>query len=210
MGKPESAFDPAELRWYAVHTRVRGERLAQITITEAGYETLYPHYLGTIKHARRHIAVLKPLFPRYLFVAVEPGQSLYGVNTALGVSTVLYDDTGPLRVPLREIERIRARCDETGRVDAPKRKREVTREAFKHGAPVNITEGPLKGLPGTIERDDGGETVDVALTFLGRPIVASIPAHALVFQVVHQFEFGLGLTVSASRNRRHLLAVVRV
>ena len=84
-------------------------------------------------HARRKIGVLRPLFPRYLFVAVGPGRSLYEVNTTPGVATVLHVGGVPLEIAVEIIDLLRKRADEHGRTDAP-RVRELVRPRFAPGA----------------------------------------------------------------------------
>lgn len=103
-------------------TKARAEWGVHKELRRQGYATLYLHYQGKVKHARRVIAVLKPFFPRYLFVGLEDGQSLYDIAETRGVVAVLSNADGPLEVPSREIERLARGADADGRVDTPRRK----------------------------------------------------------------------------------------
>jgi len=138
--------------WVVVHTHNRAEWQANRALKDAGFVTLYLHYLATVKHARKVIAVNKPLFPRYLFVAVEPHQNFHDINVAQGVSTVLHDADGPL--PLREadIVRLRAGADENGLMASPKAVPD--REKYKHGEKLRIIDGPLKGWDAVVILDN--------------------------------------------------------
>ena len=73
--------------WYAVTTRIKGERAALRQLEQAGFEAYLPQY--RIERYNRRLRVSKVttlcLFPRYLFVgidnarfrrAVEPGDQL--------------------------------------------------------------------------------------------------------------------------------------
>lgn len=167
-----------DARWYVVHTAVRGEWLAHKALRAAAFETLYLHYRATVCHARRKIGVLRPLFPRYLFVAVGPGRSLYEVNTTPGVATVLHVGGVPLEIAVEIIDLLRKRADEHGRTGAP-RVRELVRPRFAPGAAVRIVEGPLMDLRGIIEVDRGTEA-RVWLDDFRRVIQATVPTSALV------------------------------
>ncbi len=58
-------------RWYVVHTHTRGERLAMVNLRRQGLDTYLPQYLKRRRHARRTEWIPAPLFPRYLFVAMD-------------------------------------------------------------------------------------------------------------------------------------------
>ena len=115
-----------------------------------GLDTLYLHYRDTVRHARHVIAVLKPYFPRYLFVGAPAGR-LYGVNQTIGVSTVLYNGDEPLEIPFEVIKELRSRGDDNGCVTMSKKQRERWRE----GQRVRIVAGPLAGFFGQVELDKG-------------------------------------------------------
>ena len=62
----------AETRdWYVVHTQPHAEDKAIFNLRRQGFETYLPKYLRTRRHARRTEQVARPLFPRYLFVALD-------------------------------------------------------------------------------------------------------------------------------------------
>jgi transcriptional antiterminator RfaH len=153
-----------------VHTNIRKERLAHKELRKQGYETLYLHYLDTVRHARRVIGVLKPLFPRYVFVAIRPGQSLYAVEFTLGVAGVVHCGAEPLEIPARVIAELRARGDENGRTDAPGGK-PLGRRIYRTGETVRIKDGPLQGLLATMALDAGGE-VRIWLNMFGGRVEA--------------------------------------
>ena len=84
-------------RWYVVHTQVLGEDRADLNLRRQGFETYLPRYLRTRRHARRVETVARPLFPRYLFVAMDVArdrwravQSTFGVATWWSSATIRY------------------------------------------------------------------------------------------------------------------------
>jgi transcriptional antiterminator RfaH len=138
--------------WYAVHTGARAEWLVHSELRRQGFETLYLHYLASVAHAGRKIGILRPYFPRYLFVGLKPGQSIGTVNNTAGVSAVVYFGDEPLRIPDHVIAELRGRGDQMGRIQSAD---ETERKALTDGAEVRIISGPFAGLLATVARDKG-------------------------------------------------------
>ena len=59
-------------RWCATRTHARAEDKAAFHLRRQGYTVFLPKYLKRRKHARRIDWVSAPLFPQYLFVAIDP------------------------------------------------------------------------------------------------------------------------------------------
>src|SRR4051794_12580851 len=57
-----------ELRWYALHTRARHERVAEHRLQEQGMETFLPTVRETHRWSDRKKTVEVPLFSCYVFV----------------------------------------------------------------------------------------------------------------------------------------------
>lgn len=169
MNLPDVEIE-ADLRWHAVHTNARAEWLAKARLEEQDYAVFYPHFLGTVRHARKVLGVIKPYFPRYLFVGVRPEQSLYAVNKTMGVSTVVYIGDVPLEVPGRVMAELRSRADADGRV-AMEEGRRKARPAV--GSTVALA-GPLDGFVAQVAGIDGTEHVRVWVQMFGRLVEARV------------------------------------
>lgn len=163
--------------WHVVHTLARGEWRAHHGLRRQGFDTLLLHYAGTTRHARRERLVLKPLFQRYLFVAVERGQGYYRVGSTPGVAEVLAGVDGPVKVAPKIIRVLRDRADPSGRVDLPKAG-EASARTFQPGEVVRVAAGPLTGFKAIVELDNRGH-VRVRLAAFGGAITVVIPAGAL-------------------------------
>lgn len=157
--------------WYIVMTRPRAEWAVHTELRRLGYDTLYLHRRETISHARRKIAVIRPLYSRYLFVRVEPGQPCPRRDEPYGVSTILRGPHGPREIPEEEIAQERTRCDETGLVAPPA---PVVRALLDPGTEVVITEGAFHQFPGIVVLDDGRE-ITVSVNLFGRSTRAVLP-----------------------------------
>lgn len=170
-------------RWYAVMTNPRSEEIAAKNLRRSGYYTFFPHE----RHRRRRKRpnanafviewVTKPYFSRYIFVALRsPDESLYGVNEADGVSTVVYCGDEPLEIPHVVMDELMARGDANGHVGAID---EVERKRMKPGQSVMIGENnPLAGFVGQIAVDNGKE-VSVWLKVLGATRMVSVDPSAV-------------------------------
>src|SRR3954470_7542837 len=77
-----------ELRWYALHTRARHERVAEHRLREQGMETFLPTVRETHRWSDRKKVVEVPLFSCYVFVRcalnADERTKVYRVESALG------------------------------------------------------------------------------------------------------------------------------
>lgn len=93
--------------WWAVHAQSQKEELAMRDLKRRGYQVFWPHVSewGGAGHKAKSRLVKKSYLSRYLFVRTVK-ESLWGINEALGVSTVVFSPGGePFPVPDRFMER---------------------------------------------------------------------------------------------------------
>ena len=87
-------------RWYVVQTQVNGEAKAAENLRRQGYEAYLPRYLKRRRHARKMDFTAKPLFPRYMFVAIDMAtQRWRSVQSTIGVSRLVTNGDSPAAVP---------------------------------------------------------------------------------------------------------------
>ena len=107
--------DIIDIRWYVVQTQVNGEAKAAEHLRRQGYEIYLPRYLKPRRHARKADFVARPLFPRYLFVAVDMAtQRWRSIQSTVGVSHLVTDGSGPAVVSDRVVSALKAREDQKG------------------------------------------------------------------------------------------------
>ena len=76
--------------WFVVQTHRDAENLAIKGIKELGFEVYCPKYLKTVTHARKTRKILKPLFPRYIFVSFKRNNNDWiKINFTRGVSSLI-------------------------------------------------------------------------------------------------------------------------
>ena len=102
-------------RWYVVQTQVNGEAKAAENLRRQGYEIYLPRYLKRRRHARKVDFTAKPLFPRYMFVAIDMAtQRWRSIQSTVGVSRLVTNGDEPAAVPEGVVRALKARED--GRV----------------------------------------------------------------------------------------------
>ena len=156
--------------WCAVHTHARSEDKAAFHLRRQGYTVFLPKHLKRRKHARRIDWVPAPMFPRYLFVALDPDAGQWwSIRSTIGVSSLLCFGDVPAVVPMDIITEIKARQDEKGFVKTH------AGHTFKRGDRVRIISGPLNDLEGLLESPTDEERVTVLLNLMGREVKVRVP-----------------------------------
>jgi len=150
-------------RWYAVHTRPHAEARALENLERQGFEAWLPLYRKQRRRARRSEQVLRPLFPRYLFVVLDlDGEQWRPVLSTYGVADLVGSGDGPLALADAVIDALRARADEDGHYTLAR--------GLKSGDKVRIESGPMRALEGILEVEGDTDRVVVMLHLLGREV----------------------------------------
>ncbi len=159
------------LRWYVVHTQAQGEARAECNLRRQGFTTYLPRYLRTRRHARRMDTVARPLFPRYLFVALDVARDRWrSIQSTFGVSNLVVIGNDPVPLPDGVMEEIRARESSEGfvRLGLP--------AGIRPGSPVRLLDGIFTDYHGELERCADEHRVTVLLKLLGRQVRVFVPA----------------------------------
>ena len=102
-------------QWYVVHTQPHAETKAATHLTRQGYTIYLPRYLKQRRHARRVEAVAAPLFPRYMFVAIDRmTQRWRSIQSTVGVSHLVCNGEQPATIAAGVIDELQSRQDERG------------------------------------------------------------------------------------------------
>jgi transcriptional antiterminator RfaH len=152
-------------RWYVVQTQVNGEAKAQENLRRQGYQIYLPRYLKRRRHARKVDLVAKPLFPRYMFVAIDTAaQRWRSVQSTIGVSRLVTIGDEPAVVPERVIGALKAREDAKGfvKMDAG--------PAFAPGDKVRVLSGAFMDNSGLFNGMADHDRVSILLEMLGRKV----------------------------------------
>lgn len=158
-------------RWFAVHTHPHNERRAESNLVRQDFEVWLPLYRKKRRHAGRTETVLRPLFSRYLFVAIDlEAQRWRAILSTYGVAGLVGSSEGPQPLADTVIEALRARADDDGQFS-------LSRAApIKPGSPVRVLAGPLSDIEGVLTTASDADRVVVLLEMLGRGVQVTLPA----------------------------------
>ena len=164
----------ASIRWYVVQTHSRAEAKAAGHLSRQGFTVYLPRYSKRRRHARKVETVAAPLFPRYLFVAVDVvTQRWRAIRSTVGVAQLVCRGDEPATVCGEVVEELRSRENESGLVQLR------VGPAFAAGDKIRIAGGAFSDCLGLVEGMNDDQRVAVLLDLLGRKVRVLINAEAL-------------------------------
>jgi transcriptional antiterminator RfaH len=152
-------------RWYVVQTQVNSEARAAQNLIRQGYEIYLPRYLKRRRHARKVDFTAKPLFPRYMFVAIDMAtQRWRSIQSTFGVSHIVGSGDAPATVPDGVVDSLKTREDEKGFI------RLDFRPTFAPGDKVRVLAGAFMDSAGLFNGLADHDRVSILLDMLGRKV----------------------------------------
>jgi transcription antitermination factor NusG len=137
--------DP-DLRWYIVRTVSGAEWQVRMGLLKRGIEPFMPYYIASIRRNEWFHGVIKALFPGYIFVGLEPGQTASDVQAVNGAQGILKVGDRLIEILPEQMERLRLQAaDEL--ITSWGAKAKVIR--VNVGDWVPLPEGKLPGYDGT-------------------------------------------------------------
>lgn len=153
--------------WYVVQTKPRAELKALLNLRQQEFQVFCPCFIKTVRHARKVSKVRTPLFPNYMFLAMDVEQAPWRkINSTYGVTHILMQNERPQPVPKGVVEAIRSQLDIRGKMD--------WQNAFCIGQDVRIDTGAFANFIGRLEQLDAHGRVRVLLDLMGRKVGVSL------------------------------------
>lgn len=160
-------------RWYLVYAKPRQETVARLNLERQGYRVYLPLVRQPRRQKGRTIAIIAPMFPRYLFVRLDQETHDWGpIRSTFGVVSIVRFGQVSAVVPDDLVELLRKREDNEGIQVLPV-------EQYRRGARVRITEGGFAGYEGLFVARSARDRVTVLLQVLGRDTRASVDIGAI-------------------------------
>jgi transcriptional antiterminator RfaH len=164
----------AESSWYVVHTQPNNEVRADVNLRRQGFSTYLPRYRRSRRHARKTETVERPLFPRYLFIAMDLKQDRWrSVNSTFGVSRLVLAGDTPAALPHEVIRDIQAREDDAGLITLG------LPAGVGPGSTIRLIDSIFVDAVGVLERIADERRVAVLLQILGREVRVFVPAASI-------------------------------
>lgn len=150
-------------KWFVVQTRLNSERKATTHLTRQGFEVYCPTYLRRRSHAGKVDTVAAPMFPRYLFVAIDlDTQPWRSIRSTFGVTQLVCHGERPAELPGAIVADLRSREDERGLIRLDR--------VFRPGEKIRVVGGTFANHLGLFEAASDSERVAVLLDLLGRKV----------------------------------------
>ncbi len=163
--------DIAVPRWFVVQTQSSRETKAAHHLQRQGFEVYFPRYLKRRSHARKIEIVPAPLFPGYMFVAIDMlSQRWRAIRSTVGVLRLVTNGDEPAPVPTAILDAMRQREDEKGFVKIEQG------PAFNRGDKVRVLAGAFTDTPGLFDGLADRERVAILLDLLGRKVRVMLSA----------------------------------
>jgi transcription antitermination factor NusG len=157
--------EQSDTAWFALYVRSRHEKSVHAQLEAKADESYLPLYCAKHKWADRWKTVSLPLFPGYVFCRFE-GSRRSAVLATSGVIDVVRVGPEPAAVAASEIEAIR-------RVLRSQLSAEPYDDLVR-GDQVRMSDGPLKGLTGTLMEVRSSLRLVISVDLLHRSVLVEI------------------------------------
>ena len=157
------------MEWYAVHTHVNKESLSEINLIRQNFITYLPKYKKIIKHARKISTVVRPLFPRYLFVKLDLVKQRWNlINSTYGVNVLITMEEKPVKILDKIINEIKSYDNSDGIANI------LPYASMTLGEEVNIIDGLFSGRKAIFDGLTDDNRIKVLFNLLGKEVTLSM------------------------------------
>jgi len=154
------------LRWYAIETKTRLEKMAASLLQNKGYEVFLPLYKVRRQWSDRIKVLEQALFPGYFFSRLAEGQRTLPILTTPYVRAIVGVGGTPQPVPEEEIAAVRAIVE--SKLPA------MPWPYLEAGQRIRITYGPLAGVEGFLLNIKKQHRLIVSVEMLKRSVCVEI------------------------------------
>lgn len=146
--------------WFLAQFKPNCHVIAKRNLARQGFLTFLPLQEETRRARGKFVTRMRPLFPGYLFVALDMAAGNWrAVNSTYGIARLVCLGNEPTPVPAELVGQLMLRFDCEGRLMPPKR--------LKHGDKVMVTSGPFTDFVARIEGETPDRRVWVLMDILG-------------------------------------------
>ena len=161
--------------WVAVSTHCHKEVVAISNLKRQGYDAYCPMIRRRIRHARRLQEVLRPLFPGYVFIRLDPERDQWRtVLSTIGVKALIRFGGRLGIVPRGFVEMLKDH-EEDGAVLPP-----PARDSYQPGERVRLREGALEGTVATVLTCDDKDRLTLLMDLLRRSVQVKVRIECVV------------------------------
>ncbi len=151
-------FHDSGTSWFLAQLKPNCGQIAERNLKRQGFRTFMPLEEGTVRRGGRFVTASVPLFPGYIFVALETGK-WRPVNSTYGITRLVSFGQEPTSVPLALVSQLMLRCGSSGKLLPPR--------LLKPGDQVRIKSGPFAEFVAEVEAIAPDRRVFVLMEFMG-------------------------------------------
>jgi len=166
-------IDNHDVRWFAVWTRSRQEKVASAILEVVGVQHFLPLRSELRQWSDRKQMVTVPLFSGYLFVRVnQKADSRLQVLKAPGIVGFVGNSKGPLPIPDQQIENVRTVL--ARRIEC------TVLPNLEEGERVRVVRGPLAGIEGLLLRSNSTSRLLISIEVIHKTLAVSVSREDVV------------------------------
>ena len=172
--KTETTHD---LRWYLVQCKPNVAQIAVRNLENQSFGTFLPLQEITKRKGKIFLRRIRPLFPGYLFVQIDPDQGPWRqINSTRGVARLVRLGVEPSVVPKEIVDALMARCDKQSIL---RQTSEIQSGQLHAGNQAQVTQGPFSGFIATISNTEPNNRINILIEIMGQKTKVAINAGAL-------------------------------
>lgn len=161
--------------WVVISTHPHKEQIAVENLDRQGFHAYCPRIRRRVRHARQVRQVLRPLFPGYVFVRLNPQWEQWrSIDATIGVRNLIRFGEKPGTIPSQFIASLQA-TEEDGAVALPR-----ARDSYRPGEKVQLREGPFDGLIATVLSANDSERIMVLMDLLNQSVRVCVSINEIV------------------------------
>ena len=132
------------MKWYIAKTKPKQEEYAKMHLTNQEFPVYLPKSRARRFFKNKITQVIQPLFPSYLFVQIGSELGFHYVQNTRGISSIVKFGRHIPPIDTSFIQKLKEK-EKEGLILLQPRK-------YEKGNPVEIIEGPFKGLQGVFDQ----------------------------------------------------------
>ena len=159
--------------WFILQFKPNSHNRAERNLNRQGFETFLPYHSITTRKASRFKNTIRPLFPGYMFITFDKGESKWHkINNTYGVSHLITFNSTLKSIPTTLVEGLMKRYDLSGKL--------LPIQKLKKGDQVKILEGPFANFIANIEKYETDQRICILMDLMGRKTKIQTPSDNLI------------------------------
>ncbi len=149
-----------ETSWFLAQLKPNCAEIAEKNLKRQGFKTFLPMEEETRQRKGKYVTTMRPLFPGYIFVALNIEYGRWRtVNSTHGITTLVSLGNVPTALPQEIVYQLMQRCDARGKL--------LPARFPNPGDQVTVTRGPFTNFVAKVEKIAPDQRVWVLMDIMG-------------------------------------------